>query len=194
MKILAKDIVFETDRLYAVEPSAVIAEKFFENVTSDTKTSIYLSYRTHTDINETIMKLAEWRIRNRSKADTDLTIIIHLKETGEPIGSISIKSSKTDGYIGSYGHAFGSKFWNNGYASEIAKAFIDYWFKSKEKCIAIVAHYSMENAGSGKALQKAGMEFMQASYNCNELSNKDSKPEISGTVQITREQWEKRNN
>lgn len=183
--------MFETERTIVKKFTINDAKSYFLNVTSNPKTSLYLPYETHKDIYETIKKISEWHIRNKN--GMNLNIGVFLKSTEEVIGSVSMSSQNTNGYIASFGHTYGSKYWNKGYATEVCNGFIDYWFNNNKNCIAIVANYNAENIGSGKAMIKAGMTEVGRGYNSHELSYKDNMPEIIVKTQITRKEWEDNN-
>jgi RimJ/RimL family protein N-acetyltransferase len=88
-----------------------------------------------------------------------------LKETGELIGWTGIKfvndhveNGNTNFY--DYGYRLNQKFWNNGYATEATKVWLDYGF-NQMKINEMNAYTHAQNGASNKVLEKNGMQFMQ---------------------------------
>ena len=94
-----------------------------------------------------------------------------LKETGEFIGWAGLKlESNVNGHDRFYdvGYRFIERYWGNGYATEAAQFFVNYGFEILKLNI-INATALTANAGSCKALQKAGLQFVETfDYNGEE--------------------------
>ncbi|MEO5642456.1 MAG: GNAT family N-acetyltransferase [Bacteroidia bacterium] len=89
--------------------------------------------------------------------------IVELKSTGEILGWSGLKlhpDKSTD-----VGYRFYKKHWGNGYATESAKACIDYGF-SILKVERIVAHARKENLASLRVLEKCGMKIIGEEKEC----------------------------
>ena len=56
------------------------------------------------------------------------------------------------------GYAYGSKYWNNGYATEALKVVINYLCK-KVEFETVYALYLKSNEASGRIMVKAGMKY-----------------------------------
>lgn len=85
-----------------------------------------------------------------------------LKENNELIGFSGLKFRPTEenGYSDIYdlGYRFAEQHWNKGYATEAAKAWLEYGFEEMELPV-IHACAVKENTGSNKVLQKLGFTF-----------------------------------
>ena len=86
----------------------------------------------------------------------ELTWAITLTDSQELIGSIGLILIK-EFEQGEMGYWIGKPYWNNGYASEAAAALLDFGFL-KLGMHRIHAHHLSRNPGSGRVLQKIGMQ------------------------------------
>ncbi len=82
-----------------------------------------------------------------------------LKETKEFLGWCGLKYHPAENFV-EVGFRFYQKNWNKGYASESAKACIDYGFKTL-KLATIYAHAHTKNTNSHKVINKCGMEIIK---------------------------------
>ena len=82
-----------------------------------------------------------------------------LKDTNEFLGWCGLKYHPKDNIV-EVGYRFYKKHWNKGYATESAKASIDYGFKTL-KLSKIYAHAHIENLNSHQVIKKCGMEFVK---------------------------------
>ena len=82
-----------------------------------------------------------------------------LKDTNEFLGWCGLKYHPKDNIV-EVGYRFYKKHWNKGYATESAKASIDYGFKTL-KLSKIYAHAHVENLNSHQVIKKCGMEFVK---------------------------------
>ena len=80
-----------------------------------------------------------------------------LKETSEVLGWCGLKELE-DGTV-DIGYRFLKKHWNKGYATESAKAIIDYGFKNYG-LTEIIGNADADNIGSVRVFEKLGMEFV----------------------------------
>ena len=90
--------------------------------------------------------------------------IIELKSTGEILGWCGLKFWP-DKNVVDVGYRLYKKYWGNGYASEAAKASIDYGFE-KLGLERIIAHARKENAASLRVLEKCGMKITGEDKEC----------------------------
>jgi ribosomal-protein-alanine N-acetyltransferase len=89
--------------------------------------------------------------------------IVELKSTGEILGWCGLKlhpDKSTD-----VGYRFYKRCWGKGYASESAKACIDYGF-SILNLQRIVAHARKENIASLRVLEKCGLKIIGEDLDC----------------------------
>lgn len=80
-----------------------------------------------------------------------------LKETGDFLGWCGLKKLP-DGTV-DIGYRFLKRHWNKGYATESAKAMIDFGFKNYD-LTEIIGNAAEENIGSVRVFEKLGMEFV----------------------------------
>jgi len=82
---------------------------------------------------------------------------VHLKSTNEFLGWCGLKYIEQLNEI-DLGYRFFEQHWGKGYATESAKAVLEYGF-SKLGLSEIVARAAVENINSHKVLKKVGMRF-----------------------------------
>lgn len=78
------------------------------------------------------------------------------KETGTLYGAVALSNNRMF-HHGELAYWIGEKFWGNGYATEAAKAMIQFAFKEKMYHKVFARSFS-SNPASEKVLQKVGME------------------------------------
>lgn len=83
---------------------------------------------------------------------------IELKETGQFIGTLDMHHLKEEVGRAEFGYTLNKCFWNQGYMTEAAKAFVTIFFE-KLDMNCLVARYDKENPASGRIMQKLGMRF-----------------------------------
>ncbi|MCK4870387.1 MAG: GNAT family N-acetyltransferase [Gammaproteobacteria bacterium] len=86
---------------------------------------------------------------------------ITIKATGELIGVVGLVI-KDNGSVPELGYWLGVDYWGQGYMSEAVMAIIDYGF-SELKLSKISALHFMQNAASGRVLEKCGFHFVRNS-------------------------------
>lgn len=145
----------ETTRLTLRRLAATDAEMMFRNWTSDVNVTRFLRWNAHTSVDDTKKMIQQW-IDHYSN-DATYYWGIYLKD-GEMIGSIGVTITSEHDCSGSLGYKIGSRWWNQGYASEAAKAVIEYMFSNTD-IERIDAFSSVKNAASGKVMEKIGMQY-----------------------------------
>lgn len=93
---------------------------------------------------------AQWAARE------NLVLAITLAATGELLGSIGLIFDAAHEKA-ELGYWIGVPHWNRGYASEAARAIIDYGFRTLG-LDRIQAHHMAHNPASGRVMEKAGMQ------------------------------------
>ena len=91
---------------------------------------------------------------------------VHLKSSGEFIGWCGLKFVKERNEI-DLGYRFFQQYWGKGYATEAAKATLEYGFQVLSlKHIMAMAH--LENIGSQNVIRKCGMKYRTEGFvdNC----------------------------
>lgn len=154
-----KDIeikTIETERLILRKIELSDALKIYNNWTSDSLVTKYLSWPTHTSLKQTEGYI-KYKLERYKKGYCYDWVVV-LKENNEPIGEIDAVNVSIEHNLVEMGDCYGSKYWNKGYATEALKAFIDYMFNEVEVDKIIACHSSL-NPASGRVMQKAGMHF-----------------------------------
>lgn len=145
----------ETERLVLRRLELTDAEMMFRNWTSDDMVTRFLRWDAHKTIDETERMILQWI--DNYQYDSTYYWGMYLKN-GEMIGSIGITVTSEYDFKGELGYKIGSRWWNQGYSSEAAKAVIDYMFRNTD-IERIGAFSSVENAASRKVMEKIGMRY-----------------------------------
>ncbi len=87
-------------------------------------------------------------------------VAIRLKETGRLIGIISCFDEK-DGSC-EIGYGIGSRFWDQGYATEAIHRFLEYLFREKG-LKTVYASFFTGNDASRRVMEKCGMSYNHVS-------------------------------
>ena len=143
----------ETDRLILRKFTSSDARGMFHGWASDEKTTRYLSWSPHRNIEETQSLINNWIMRYD---DNCYNWVIELKSSHELIGNISAISVNIRHHNCEIGYCYGSKYWNQGYATEALKAVIHFMLYDCEMHLVEARHQSL-NPASGKVMEKAGM-------------------------------------
>lgn len=94
---------------------------------------------------------------------------------GKPVGDVGI------------GYAIRPEFWNQGFTTETLKATLDFIFRETPAQNA-KAHCIVENVGSARVMEKAGMHYLGRFADSDDDSA--DAPEIDRYI-LSREMWEK---
>jgi len=131
------------------------AEMMFRNWTSDENVTRFLRWDAHKTIDETKQMIRQWV--DSYQNDSTYYWGMYLKD-GEMIGSIGITISSEYDCQGSLGYKIGSRWWSHGYASEAARAVVDYMFRNTD-IERMDSFCSVENPASRKVMEKVGMQY-----------------------------------
>lgn len=83
---------------------------------------------------------------------------IELKETGQFIGTLDMHNLVETVGRAEFGYTLNKAFWNKGYMTEAAQAFVKLFFEEfGMNCL--VARHDKNNPASGRVMQKIGMRF-----------------------------------
>lgn len=143
----------ETPRLILRRLELADAEMMFINWTSDPQVTRFLRWDAHQSMDETEKMIQQWV--NHYQDDAVYYWGIYLKD-GEMIGSIGVSNISEYDFKGELGYKIGSRWWNQGYSSEAARAVIDYMFRNTD-IERIDSVCSVGNPASRKVMEKAGM-------------------------------------
>ena len=114
----------------------------------------YLSYQPHKSLKDSKSILRKWIASYKKQNVYNWAI----EYKGVCVGNISVVSQEEDGYICHLGWQIDEKYWNKGIVTEAAKAVVDFLF-TEVGCDRISSAYDTRNVGSGRVMQKIGMEF-----------------------------------
>ena len=146
----------ETKRLILRKLEISDLEQVYNNWCSDPKVSKYVTWDMHENIEQT-KEYIKFKLGLYEK-DYRFDWVVVIKETNEVIGEIdSVKQSLNYNLV-ELGYCYGSKYWNNGYATEALSAVIKY-LKEVALVEKVTACHISTNPASGRVMQKAGMKY-----------------------------------
>jgi len=151
----------ETIRLVLRRFQADDAEKMFYNWAGNPHVCKYLSWGPHKDIDASLKRIISW-VSSYSFNNSYVWAIV-LKNTEEAIGSISVELSNDSTQSCEVGYCIGEAYWNRGIMTEALRAVLHYLF-FEVGYQTIRAKHDVMNIGSGKVMQKAGMQFEKYEY------------------------------
>ncbi len=142
---------FETERLILRKPIPEDANAMFTGWAQDVDVTRYLTWRPYKSIEESheIIRicLQLW------EGDGDHPYVLPLKKTNLPIGMLALHP---DGFKVALGYVLAKAYWGRGYMTEASHTVIDWLFQQKE-IYRVFATTDVENLGSQRVLEKAGM-------------------------------------
>lgn len=146
-------ITLETKRLILRRFVNSDASEVYNNWTSDMNLDKYVSWSIHKDISETTALINQWIEEYETN---NYNWVVEKKETHELIGNISTIHISRKHHNCEIGYCYGSKYWNQGYATEALCAVINYL---KNECLfhVVEAKHLSTNPASGRVMEKAGM-------------------------------------
>ena len=145
----------ETERLILRKFTIKDAEETFNNWASDEKTAKFLDWTPHKNIDETKEIITSWI---KEYENGSYNWLVELKDTHEVIGNICEQGKNLKHKAICLGYWYGSKYWNNGYATEALRRVIEYLLKEQDFYI-VEANHRSANTASGKVMEKAGMKY-----------------------------------
>jgi len=145
--ITTERLILKTFRLSDVADITRVCDNY--NVS---KSTLFIPYPYDSDYAAAWVSTLEESFANSRSYDFAITD----KNTGEFYGGISISHNAEDNN-GEFGFWLGEPYWGKGYATEAARAIIDFGFTVK-KFHKVYARHFESNPASGKVLQNAGMK------------------------------------
>jgi RimJ/RimL family protein N-acetyltransferase len=121
----------------------------------------------------------------RFAADQEVVLAVTLRDSGEPIGAIGLVIARRHDRA-ELGYWVGRKHWGRGYASEAARALLDYGFREL-RLNRIEAMHFARNPASGRVMRKIGM---QREGTCRQHVKKWGRYEDTEQYAILRRDWE----
>jgi ribosomal-protein-alanine N-acetyltransferase len=113
------------------------------------------NYRTETDVRQFVQTFMNWR---HEKPRRKFQLAITLKSSGVLIGNGGIRMKAAYAKDADIGYELDSNYWGHGYATETARAFVDFGFKEL-RLHRIWAQCISENVASARVLEKVGMQL-----------------------------------
>lgn len=147
---------YETERLVLRPFTENDAEALFNNWASDDEVTKYLTWPTHSSVEES-REYVNYCIQQYSTSSC-YQWGIELKSTHELIGNISVVSLIEELECMELGWVIGRKYWGNGYMPEAATKVIDVLF-DEVGVNCVYAEHDVNNPKSGRVMQKIGMKF-----------------------------------
>jgi len=157
-----------------IETKRLVLRKFIDkdipavyaNWTSDDRVTEFLTWPTHRSVEITEKVIKNW-IDSYQNDDFYQWAIV-LKEINEPIGSISVVEKDEKLNIVQIGYCIGTKWWNQGIATEAFSSIIRFLF-DEVKVNRIEARHDTNNPRSGRVMVKCGLKYegtlRQAGFN-----------------------------
>ncbi len=124
----------------------------YKNYVTDPNVTEYVTWNPHKDIEETRGFVNRWV---DSYNEMVYRWAICLKDTDEVIGSIDIVRAMFGYTTVETGYVLSREYWNKGIMTEALKAVIEYM--KRVGVHRIQAKHVVENIGSGRVMEKAGM-------------------------------------
>jgi len=141
----------ETKRLILRKPKPEDSQFAFEGWTQDTEVTRFLTWRPHQHLEQTkefIRRcIIDWDRNWR------FPYIITIKEINEVIGMID---PRIEDHKMGIGYGLARSHWGKGYMTEATRAVID-WALQQKEIYRVFATTDVENIGSQRVLEKAGM-------------------------------------
>jgi len=85
-------------------------------------------------------------------------VTITLKRSGELIGAVGGRWATRENRCIEFGYWLGEPFWGRGFATEAARALVDFFFRTFP-VERVQAHYLEGNTASGRVLEKIGLRL-----------------------------------
>lgn len=143
-----------TERLRLRLPKDTDVQAIYDNYAKDPEVVKYLSWKPHNSVEETLAIRKYWQ-RKIDKGH-GVPYLITAREDNRVMGMISIHPGKP--HRAGLGYVLGKKEWGRGYMTEALKAVIaEAWQNST--FIRLSAFCEIENIGSYRVMEKAGMQF-----------------------------------
>lgn len=141
-----------TPRLFLRTPGEAEAHDIFEYA-RDPDASLFLPWKPHQTLSDTYDFLQN--VEDRMAGGKVFIYGIFLQETEKLIGMIEIRQENCRGIAG---YVMKKSEWGKGYTAEAFTALIAEAFRSLPELHRIEAYCDLENPGSARVMEKAGLE------------------------------------
>jgi len=150
-----KTPIIETERMILRPLTVADANDVYERWTSDDRVAKYVKWCTHSSIQDTIewLKMEE----ENDLSDKAYTWGFTRKDSGYLFGSGGISFNEEEGVF-ELGYNIMYQYWNQGYATEAAKAILEFAMKELKQR-EFVSWHAIDNPASGKVMKKCGFVY-----------------------------------
>jgi ribosomal-protein-alanine N-acetyltransferase len=144
---------FETSRLRLRRPEPADAPTIFERWTQDPEVTRYLVWRPH----ETLAESEEHIANCIASWEAGSEFVWYLEERGSAklVGALACRPNARGVNLG---YLLARNSWGQGYMVEALAPVIEYWL-AQPQVFRVWATCDVENRGSARVLEKAGLEF-----------------------------------
>jgi ribosomal-protein-alanine N-acetyltransferase len=158
------------------------AQDMYDNWAGDERVTKYLTWTPHESVEESKKIIGLWL----EGYEKDTVYNWAIEHEGKAVGNISVVAQMELWDNCDIGYSLGYAYWGKGLMTEAVKAVIDFLFR-EVGINRISAYHAAENIGSGKVMQKAGMQQEGISRSRQRLHS----GEYTDTVNysILREEW-----
>ena len=152
----AKPLTLTTERLLLCD----FVERDWEAVLAYQQDPLYLRYnewtsRTAEDVREFVQKFLD---HQKQIPRIRYQFAVTLKSTGQLLGNCGVRRDSPEAQEGDMGYELDPKFWGNGFATEAARAVMQFGFSHMD-LQRISAWCVADNVGSARVLEKLGMRL-----------------------------------
>lgn len=149
-------VTLETKRLLLRPFTPDDAPVMYHNWASDSEVTKYLTWQPHESQEASRTLLEDWAARYADPTWYNWAIV--WRETGEPIGNISVveRKEKTESYH--IGYCLGQAFWHRGIMTEAFTEVIRFLFE-EVGVLRVDARHDTRNPHSGGVMRKCGLTY-----------------------------------
>lgn len=147
----------ETTRLLLRKTKESDAQPMFRNWASDPRVTKFMTWYPYESAQQLHDTYHRYLLENQDRKDF-YDWKIELKETGEPIGSISVVELCEDIEEAEIGYCLGYNWWHKGIMTEAFTAIIRFLFEEVH-VNRIVAKHDINNPHSGDVMKKCGLQY-----------------------------------
>jgi ribosomal-protein-alanine N-acetyltransferase len=148
----------ETHRLVLRKPTLDDALAIFDEYAQDPLVTKYLTWKPHFAQEDTLFFLEgcleNWEQKN------EFNFVINKKSSNEILGMAKLALTNQEPHIG---YVLAQKHWGKGYATEVARAMIEYVFSSTP-FQKVFAFCDIDNRASARVMEKADMHFVETKH------------------------------
>ena len=147
------NVTLETDRLILRPLTVADADAVFVWA-SDPRVNRYMSYTLYTDVEQ----VRQWLRSVEQEPEGDYEFGFVRKSDGLLIGSGGISPDSREPDALNLGYNLRHDCWSQGYATEAAKAIIDF-ARTQLGAKVFVSNHAVDNPASGRVMEKCGLTF-----------------------------------